>query len=77
MDLFWPCAIRVNERGEEEPLFTYDSCLSEREALKVIDCWIYDYGFKLAKAWIDRYNGNSLVKKIRVLPCNTIDGGKT
>lgn len=77
MELFWPCGIYVNESEEEKPLFTYDACLSIGEALKVINCWVFDYEYKISKAWIDVYNNNALLRKIQVLPCITIEGGRS
>jgi hypothetical protein len=52
--------------GKTERLFTYDSALSEKEAMKAIDCWRNDYKFPLDKAWIDVREDGQIVRTIEV-----------
>ena len=65
MKQYWPCAIVLkknyltNEYTEGKQ-YTYDSCLSLNDAIRVIRVWQQDMIIK--EAWIDVYEGGSTYK---------------
>ena len=53
MKLYWPCAVRVDENGREESLFTSSACNSLDAAREAFKTWREGYGFKIVRCWVD------------------------
>lgn len=52
------CPMAVTQDGEK--LFTYDSVLTQEEALRQFSIWEDHYGYKIKEAWIDRTDGKRI-----------------
>ena len=64
-DLYWPCALMLNKRGEVENLFTYGPSNSLEKAKDQIALWRDGYGFNITESWIDVYDGDQKIKTIK------------